>query len=189
MAAAALVVLALSGCVPMPSQSPPPPSSAAEPDPDEELTITSGGEPAYTEIIDGYFADDEDALEASIATYEALLEQTHAIAVGGDPRGEDLSSVATPMMEESIRSLLALYGGAESADSRSTVTEALLVRRIEDAGGALVFIAVCQSTTASAGGVEWATEQENTVSLVSTADDPRHLRVEATLPWRGEPIC
>ncbi|ANJ28082.1 hypothetical protein ATC03_16560 [Agromyces aureus] len=183
--------MVLVGCAPTPG---PDPAAQSRPvvdgfdDYDDGLDVTTGDD-ADIELTDGYFADDEDALAVAVATLEAHLDEQTSAPRKGDVSGRHLHSIPVPPMGLDIQQLLAAEVFSTSAvETRVDVENAFIVRRTEDAHGAIVDFAFCRVETATESPVV-PVRREFAVSAASTAEDPRHLQVTAILNWVGEPFC
>jgi hypothetical protein len=154
------------------------------------LTIRSADEPIPA-FVGGVFADDAEALVASTSMLQSALAELDSIVTSGDPRSGDLSEVATPAFERQLRTELEL--SASRPYVHATVGSAFIVRRMERGDGERVQFAYCIHYAAQTGdpgdptAAPW--NEEFLGSAVSTAQDPRKLRLELVLPWRGEPFC
>ncbi|GAA1758957.1 hypothetical protein [Agromyces humatus] len=204
-AAVLLVSLFLTGCVPPPNPAPAAPArEVIDGDPDDGLTVTGGGlgdEQPYTELTGGFFADDDDALATSVAVLDAYTDEYHSITRNGDPHGGDLSDILTPAMEDQVRAHFpTTLHGPTPVEIRVEVSDAFVLRRIEDTDGARVHFAYCREDTlldltsgsdavAEDGTPLASVRREFAASVVSNGDDPRRLRIEAIVDWMGEPFC
>ncbi|GAA1814730.1 hypothetical protein GCM10009749_25360 [Agromyces neolithicus] len=154
------------------------------------LTVT-GGDESPAPIVGGVFADDADALAAAIATLEGYFELERQIRLSNDPTHGDLSEFLSPALESQVRAMLAT--AAQDADARvqaTLVENARLQKRSEQGTRAMLAVAYCHVETdaiRALSGDEDTTEV--IVSLMSTPDDPRRLRIDGMLPWQGEPLC
>ncbi|GAA1939278.1 hypothetical protein GCM10009717_02060 [Agromyces allii] len=188
-AAAALLAVLLSGCVPAPVLRPAERPASVVDEYDDGLTVTSGSDAAYVELVDGYFADDEDALAVAVATLEEYLDERHSVARDGDPDVGDLNSIPVPPMGLDVRQLLASEMFGSTTDGvRVDVENAFIVRRTEDAHGAIVNFAFCRVDTATEPPLA-TVRREFAASAVSTAEEPRRLQLTSILTWVGEPFC
>lgn len=185
------LVVALGGCVAAPHLEPASPPSALATDAADEngLVVNSGGAPHYVELTDGFFVDDADALAVSVKTFQAYLDEAASMAVSGDFGGGGLGDVLTPEMEEVVRDQFAASTAPRPSRSEGEVIDARILRRLENSGGARVHLVLCFETRVRTAGTTRTTQDEVALSLVSSPEKPRHLRIESALSWMGEPIC
>lgn len=116
------------------------------------------------------------------------------VGEAGDVDTHELSRYLTPSMErrtlESVAEQVANPIPEAEKLGPVHVGSPRLVYLSDHGDEAIVMIAFCkQQRVPGAGVFEPMHVVEGVASLVSTVDDPAHLRVTGLEPWVGEPVC